>query len=196
MVLHKPRGPKPLTISDRNWMKTWLGPTAKRDRRLWTGSSVATVAVSNHLKWTTTSVCLSSPASWIRVSPAWISLEKKEHPFYHFNPSKLLAVISQRSPDLQSLWLSFYNSSRLVATNLVPALWTNLKTFQHLTSLRLSCPSTLGIVIIFLSLLHWENHVQNWFSWRFFIFYLDSITCYPLFLARNVSFFLSSSWIN
>ena len=63
--------------------------------------------------------------------------------FSCFNPSELLTVMTQQSPDLQSLGLSF-DTRGLVATNVVvPALCTNLKTFQLLTSLSLSFPLTL-----------------------------------------------------
>ena len=62
--------------------------------------------------------------------------EEVYHPFNHFNPVELLPVISQRSPDLQSL--SFV-TSELVTETLIPTVCNSLKTFKLLTSLNLSC---------------------------------------------------------
>ena len=67
-----------------------------------------------------------------------------DHPFDSFNPSKLLAVISQQSPDLQSLSLYFGiyglddDAIELLTESLVPALCTYLKTFKCLQSLSLN----------------------------------------------------------
>ena len=62
------------------------------------------------------------------------------HPFPDFNPSELLSIITQQSPDLQTLNLSFQISTRW-APYVVPSLCTSLKTFKLLTSLSLACAS-------------------------------------------------------
>ena len=71
--------------------------------------------------------------------------EEEYHPFKHFDPSELLPVISERSPNLKFIRLSFA-SLELVAS-LIPTLCTSLLTFKCLTSLCLTSPWAIRIVI-------------------------------------------------
>ena len=77
----------------------------------------------------------------------------KGHPFSNFDLSQLLPVISQRSPNLQSLGLSFA-APELVTTSM-PILPTSLNTFKMMTSLSLSCDWDAPIEIDFLSFFKW-----------------------------------------
>ena len=60
-----------------------------------------------------------------------------KHPFNQFNPLDLLPVISQQSPDLQSLSLVFDSTNEFFITS-IPTIGPILKSFEHLTSLTLT----------------------------------------------------------
>jgi hypothetical protein len=89
--------------------------------------------------------------------------ETKEvrHPFAYLNPSELLQVISQQSPDLESLGLCFSTCGldgagdiiEPLVTTLVPTLCAYFKTFKCLLRLNLTCHrSSIDFLSFFTSL--------------------------------------------
>ena len=78
---------------------------------------------------------------------------EEDHPFKHFNSSKLLPVLTQRCPNLKSLDLHFRKDA--LVPGMVPHVCTSLESFKGLTSLSLSLfysRHKLGLLPFFTSL--------------------------------------------
>jgi len=184
--------------SGKNWMKILIGPYSEERHKIVdlfvkSYSSHSPSDIDNNL-------CLQFFNRFLDKSFQSFNLTGgiRYHPFEHFGAISLLSVISQRSPDLKSLTLSF----KEVTTQDIAALCTSLKSFKLLTSFSFSSKGpTLHVTIDFLPLFSslgatYQKLISLELKCHYNSQKLNMDYLLALVLGKNKAFFLSSSMIS